>query len=187
MSSSITALMRARAASSACLSETISERACSYCMSVCNSPIAAVMPGATGTMISLAAIASASAAERHQGEVTRVDAARHRVGADGERHVGIDDLDDAERRVLDREAERLGHLGLDRLVGEVGVKRQVGAQHLVDVEPSEHDLRVGDRRLGTAAAVTGGAGLGACRARTDMEAAGGIDIGDGAAAGGARN
>ena len=129
----------------------------------------------------------AGTAERHQREVARIDAARHRIGADGERHVGIDDLDDAERRVLDREPKRLGHLGLDRLVGEVGVKRQVAAQHLVDVEPSEHDLRVGDRRLGTAAAVTGGAGLGACRARTDMEAPGGIDIGDGAAAGADRN
>ena len=37
------------------------ERACSYCMSVSSRPMAAVIPGATGTMTSRAATASASA------------------------------------------------------------------------------------------------------------------------------
>ena len=37
------------------------ERACSYCMSVSSRPMAAVIPGATGTMTSRAETASASA------------------------------------------------------------------------------------------------------------------------------
>ena len=39
----------------------IRERACSYCISVCKSPIAAVIPGATGIITFLAETASARA------------------------------------------------------------------------------------------------------------------------------
>ena len=173
----------------------MSERACSYCMSVCNSPIAAVMPGATGTMISFAAIASASAtpcsgpappkgtSANSRGSMPRAD----RVRAYGQRHVRVDDLDDAERGVLDRQAERLRHLGFDGLVREVGIERQVAAEHLVGVEAAENDLRVGDGRLLAALAVAGGARFGAGRARPDVKAARGIDIGDRAAAGADRD
>ena len=129
----------------------------------------------------------AGAAERHEREFPRIDAARHRVGADGQRHVRVDDLDDAERGVLDRQAERLRHLRFDGLVREVGIERQVAAEHLVGVEAAENDLRVGDGRLLAAFAVARRARLGARRARPDVKAARGIDVGDRAATGADRD
>ena len=39
-------------------------------------------------------------AERHERELPRIDAARDRIGPDRERHIRIDDLDDAERTFL---------------------------------------------------------------------------------------
>ncbi len=133
------------------------------------------------------AVQGTRAAERHQREFSRIDAARDRVGADRQRHVRIDDFDDAERRFGYRQAQRLRDLRLDGLVREVGVERQVAAQHFVDVKAPEDDLRVGHGRLLAAPAVTGRAGFGAGRARPDMKAARGIDIGDRSATGADRN
>ena len=51
------------------------------------------------------------------------------------------------------------------------------------VEPPEHQIGVGDGRLGAAAAVADRAGIGAGAFRADLDQAGGIDAGDRAAAG----
>ena len=46
----------------------------------------------------------AGAAEAHQREVARIDALGDRIGVDRQRHVVVDDAQDAERRVLRRKA-----------------------------------------------------------------------------------
>ena len=46
------------------------------------------------------------------------------------------------------------------------------------IEPAEHDVGVGDRRLGAAAAIADRAGLGARAVRTDLERADVVDPGD---------
>ncbi len=60
------------------------------------------------------AVQRPGSAKRQDRELAWVDATRHRIGADGERHVVVDDLDDPEGRVRYRQAERFGDLFLDR-------------------------------------------------------------------------
>ena len=60
---------------------------------------------------------------------------------------------------------------------------QVAAEELLGVEPAQHHLRIGHRRLGAALAVAGRAGIRAGRARADAERVARVDIGDRAAAG----
>ena len=127
------------------------------------------------------------AAKRYQREFPWIDAARDRVGADGQRHIRIDDFDDAERGVGYRQTKRLCHLRLDGFVGEIGVERQIAAQHPVDVEAPKHDLRVGNGGLFAASAITGRARFGPRRAGPHMEATRGIDIGDRSATGADRD
>ena len=48
------------------------------------------------------------AAERHQAEVARIVAALHRHHADRAHHVGVGDGQDAARRRVQRQTQRLG-------------------------------------------------------------------------------
>ena len=59
----------------------------------------------------------------------------------------------------------------------------VAAEEMLGIEPSQHDLRVGDGRLLSALTVASRAWHGARRARTDPERAAGIDVGDRSSAG----
>ena len=64
----------------------------------------------------------------------------------------------------------------------LGVELDAG-QRLVGVEVAEHEVGVGDRRLGAAAPVARGPGLGARRARSDAQRAARVAPADRAAAG----
>ena len=123
------------------------------------------------------------AAEPHQREVARIDALGHRIGVDRQRHVVVDDPEDAERGRLERQAERPGDVLADRFVRQRRVDRQVAAEEMLGIHAPEHHLGVGDRRLVAALGIAGGAGHRAGRARADAEGAAGIDIGDRSAAG----
>ena len=67
--------------------------------------------------------------------------------------------------------------------GRVGVERDAAGEARVGGEVAEQQVGVGHRRLGAAAAVTGGPGLGAGRARADPQRAAGVAPADRAAAG----
>ncbi len=56
------------------------------------------------------------------------------------------------------------------------------AEEIVGVDPAQHEVGIGHRRLAAAAAVAGGAGLGAGALRADLEHAALVDPGDRAAA-----
>ena len=56
-------------------------------------------------------------AKRHQREFARIEAAGDRVRANGKRHIGIDDFDNAKGRLLDAHAEGLGDYFFDCFVG----------------------------------------------------------------------
>ena len=108
------------------------------------------------------------AAVGDEGEVARVVTALHRDEAQRAGHVLVHDREDPFRRLLDRgEADRVG----DRLDGgprRVGVEAHLAAEELRR-QVAEHDVRVGDGRLGAAPAVRGGPGLGARGLRADAE------------------
>ena len=52
------------------------------------------------------------------------------------------------------------------------------AEEIVGIEPAEHDVGVGDGRLGAAAAIADRAGIGARAVRADLERADVVDPGD---------
>ena len=124
------------------------------------------------------------AAGRDERELARVVAAPHAVQLDRLRHPELLDLERAERRLLDRDAELARRPSAIAAARELGVELHAAAeQAAVRPQAAEQELRVGRRRLLAAAAVAGGAGIGARRLRADAEDAAGVDVGDRAAAG----
>ena len=65
----------------------------------------------------------------------------------------------------------------------VDVEGDLAAEEVARVEPAEHEVRVGDGRLGAAAAVADRPGIGARALRPDAQQAARVDPGDRAAAG----
>jgi hypothetical protein len=100
---------------------------------------------------------------------------------DGVQQVLLEQPDHARRGVLDREAERLRKLGLDRLARQPAVERDAARQR-TGTQAAQHELRVGHGRVLAAQAIGGGAGPRAGAVRAGMHQAGIVDPGDGAAA-----
>ena len=109
---------------------------------------------------------------------------RPRLTDDLAQRVGLvpgRDLEDAGGAALEVEAELLGEGG-DARPGGLHVERDLAAEQ-VGRDPAEHDVGVGDGRLGAALGVAERAGVGAGRVRADLEGALGREPGDRAAAG----
>ena len=96
--------------------------------------------------------------------------------------VLLEQADHAGRGVLDREAERPGELGLDRLARQRAVERDGAAGQRARAQASEHELRIGDGRVLAAQPVGRRSGPRAGALRADMQQARIVDPGDGAAA-----
>ena len=112
----------------------------------------------------------AGAAEREQRVLPRVDAALDGHDAKRAHHLGVGDADDplgAGERI---EVEFAGERG-DRALGCVAVERDAAGERRVGAEVAEEQVRVGHRRLGPAAPVAGGPGLGPGGARPDAQRA----------------
>ena len=126
-----------------------------------------------------------AAAEGEQREVRRLVAAQRHLLADRRRHLVVDDAPDQRGRLDDRQPERLGDPLADRLLGGVAVQRHAPREELVRAEVAEHEVGVGDRRLGPAELVGHRARVGAGALRADLEpvAQRAVDPGDRAAAG----
>nr|WP_228430456.1 hypothetical protein [Baekduia soli] len=130
----------------------------------------------------LAPVQRAGPAEGDERALARVVAAADGVHADLADHVGVDDRQDRQRRLLDVHAELAadpGH-GLPR---RGGVQAQAAVEELVGVDAPEDDVGVGHRRLRPALAVGRRAGLRARAARADVERAALVAPRDGAAPG----
>ena len=124
----------------------------------------------------------ARAAEGDQRVVARVVALLDRHEPERTDHVLVDDIVDAECRILDRLAEALAHL-LHRGGGRGAVEFHVATKALHFRQVAEHDVGVGDGRFRTAPPVRRGAGIGAGRLRTDAQRLGELrHVGDGATA-----
>ena len=107
------------------------------------------------------AVQRAAAAERDEAEVARVEALLHAVDADRVDHVLGQDLRDAERRLGGVEAElRAEARDAPRAPASICSSRSPASRASAAHAP-EHDLGVGRRRLGAAAAVADGSGVGA--------------------------
>ena len=94
----------------------------------------------------------AGAAVGHEHEVARVEAAADDLVLQRVGHLRVGDLDDAEGGVGEREAERVGDLLLDRLLGEVAARLEaaalaLGAEGRLGGDVAEDQVGVGDRRL----------------------------------------
>ena len=112
-----------------------------------------------------------------------IDAALHRDDADRGGHVGVHDVVDGARRVGDVDAERVGHATCRaRRSRSVGRERDATGEAR-RVEVAEHEVGVGDRRLGAAAPVARRAGFRAGRPGPDAQRAVGVEPRDAAAAG----
>ena len=84
--------------------------------------------------------------------------------------------------VASRIAERLGDAFCDRRARGLGIEREFAAEEALGIEPAEHEIGVGDGRLGAAAAVADRPRRRAGALRTDMQALLLIEPGDRAAA-----
>ena len=99
------------------------------------------------------------------------------------RHALDDDLVDAERRVLDRRGRAASATVSMRTPRRRDVELHAPAEEEAGIVVAEHEVGVGDRRLGAAEAVAGGPGIGAGRVRADLQQADLVDGRDRAAAG----
>ncbi len=99
------------------------------------------------------------------------------------RHVLVDHLADAERRVLGRKIERRADPLGDRALGAVDVERHAAARERRRIDAAEHEIGVGHGRLAAAAAVADRAGLRAGAVGPDRDASERVDPRDRAAAG----
>ena len=84
------------------------------------------------------------------------------------RHVHVDEVVDARRRLLDGDAQRVGD-GRERRPCGLDVEPHPAGERVVRAEVAEHEVGVGDRRQGAAAAVRGRPGLGAGALRADVQ------------------
>ena len=85
--------------------------------------------------------------------------------------------------VLDREAERLGKLGLNRAAGKRAVEIDGTAGQRAGPQAPQHEMRVGDGRVLTPQSIGGRAGPRTGALRADMQETGIVHPGNGAAAG----
>ena len=129
-----------------------------------------------------AAVERACPTERDQREVARIEAALHRDEADRVRHVLVCDPDGRQRRGFGREAQRVAEPG-EGVARGGRVDLHPAAEEVVRVEPAEHEIRVGRRRLGSALAVCDRARLGAGAPRPHVQEAALVEPADRASAG----
>ena len=95
----------------------------------------------------LGAVQRAGAAEGDQREVARVDALLDGARADGVGHVGVDQRDHALRRLALGDARARAASSPITRRAATSVERHPAAEEVLAVEPAEHDVGVGDRRL----------------------------------------
>ena len=97
------------------------------------------------------------AAEGNERVFARIDSLLDRDGAHGVRHLRVDDREHALGECDVVEA----HLRPDRVQGPLRgllVQRHASAEEVAGIEPTEEEVRVGDRRLRAPAPVAGGPG-----------------------------
>ena len=102
---------------------------------------------------------------------------------DGMQQLLLHQPDHAGCRVLDRQAERLRDGFLDGLAASVAVDRHRAVGIRPGLQPTEHELGIGDGGIAPAQPVAGRARPGAGALGADMQQARRVDAGDGAAAG----
>ncbi len=108
-------------------------------------------------------------AEGDHGEFAGIDALLEQRQADRGAKIRVDHGEQSLRRGFGREAERLGHLGIDHAAGRLAVEAHPAAQKFLAVDPAERDIRIRHRRPGAAAAIAGGARSGAGALRPDRQ------------------
>ncbi len=96
----------------------------------------------------------AGAAEGHQRELPRVDAALHRHHAQRADHLGVGDLDDPLGGLLEAEAQLVAERG-DGALGGLAVQLDPARDPAGE---AEQEVGVGHRRVLAAVPVRGGAG-----------------------------
>ena len=132
---------------------------------------------------SRAACSGRGAAEGDQRAVAQGLAALDGVHARGVGHVLVDHLDDAEA-AMDRPPGPAARRCRARAPSlRLAIEREAAAGEAARVDAAQHEVGVGHRRRGAAAAVAGGPGFGAGALRPDLEALELVDRGDRAAAG----
>ena len=85
--------------------------------------------------------------------------------------------------LLARHPVGVGDVALNDGARRLDVEVEIAAEEVARVDATQHEVGVGDRRLGASVPVTGRAGAGACALRADREAAELVDARDRAAAG----
>ena len=114
---------------------------------------------------------AARAAEGEHDEIARVAAAVGGHGLHGAHHVGVGDEVDAVGRLDEIAAERRCNLVGDGAACGVEHRWARCRRRAPRVEIAQHDVGVGDGRLPAAAAVAGGARVGAGALGADLEGA----------------
>ena len=84
-------------------------------------------------------------------KAARIVAALHGDQVQGVRHRGVGDLDDPDGAGRAGPARAASRALLDRARAPLDVEPHLAAEEVIRVEPSEHDVGVGDGRLGPSA------------------------------------
>ena len=119
-------------------------------------------------------------AEGDQFQASGVATTFGHVHSGGGDHVLVHHPEDAVRRVGHAQAHRLGDDLADCIFGRFAVEAHAPPQEVVRVQIAQQHVRIGDRRLGAALAVAGGARFGARGLRTHLQQAQLIDPRDAA-------
>src|SRR5207237_9843781 len=122
-------------------------------------------------------------AESDEDEAASSEAALHRHEPERAHHRRIRDLDDAVRSLDELQPEWLSATVLDGLAGAVDVERHLAAEKVSGIQAAENEVRVGHRRLRTAARVAGRPRISTGALRPDAKNAPCIHPSDRAAAG----
>ena len=118
-----------------------------------------------------------------QGEVTRVVTALDRYAADAVDHVQVDQGGDAKCRAFHTDAQRFGDIALDGVQRGLAVQADTAAQQCAVGQVAKCQVGVGDRGFAATLAVAHRPRHGAGAARSDLEHAKFVQVGDGATAG----
>ena len=111
---------------------------------------------------------------RNQSEFSRIITLFHGDHMNGINHVRVDDLIDGLSGFYGRNSQRTSHLLFNCVCRQIRIEAHRSAQEVVRIEKSQGQIRIGNRRLGTASTVAGWSRFSSSRPWADLQDAASI-------------
>ena len=142
---------------------------CDRCLRACEPNAIDFDAQATEQEIAVGSVIVATGFDELEQEVAWVVTTLDRYFSDRACHVVVDDGVHGARRFLDAEPEWIANVHTQGALGELALECDTPAEWTICIEIAEHEVRVGDRRVGAAPAVAGRAGIGARAVRPNLQ------------------